>query len=937
MPLPEDKWTSSTAPKPTTRAPMATPLPYPPSAVRPSAPAPVSAPVQQGRTNPMQPNVPEMQNDPAALQKAQQQLGSSGSGGGSRPPRNIGQYDAPMPPQYLGMNPQDQPGAPIDLRAVASRQGGSSMGYNPQQQQQQQGQQQAPINDSYQQQPPQGGSMQFPQQQGQQGQMGLGPNGQPMPAYGPSYTPPAAMQDEYQGVNARRGQSDGIGRPSMSDSYQQEAERLQKAAQRVASDPSFSEAQREQAFDKIRARGEEIKSGYDQGRELTQSTTGSFEPDEEFGVVDQPMREGDLEPQQDGTLRNTLTGDVLRTVRAPNGQVMPMNPRQYEIDSLPEGTSYMDAAGKIQVTKPADGSGRGSSGAGAGAGGGGKQLTNESALAAFDKWNKTAEVGKSPEEAGAFDNAIVNLSPDEQEEFKELFASDPASAIEELIRRKPESAQDLDAARESAFGRDYKAAQDRAGRLGKSLGVEQPEDAANAAKPPVNPDQYTLWQGNRGTAQFRRRGSELKGGIPAVEDANGVRRPGPKTVAQLADMEANTDFVNIQPGPRGTETRILPFGVPNGNTGDLVLNNAQRRVFNKEMTEIGARTPEAWNALEGKLQQFAVTGARWDPKAPKVGADGQPTPQARLEGLVHKEYSNLSPEGRAVMTMYIANALGYEVGSGPTGGFKSTGWATKTWNERKPAEAPAEAPRRATPAEDRAAAAASQVETDARWEKQRQHDARWPQVQADAAQYGGQVFETDVLTAEERPFYEMKKGLDEATASRKFGELSPDPGREYTERKAAEEKAQFERLRARQARDLEEFKPKDLPKAAAAVREAGKPVVDALSKGIDSAKESVSTGRKDFESAVDSTKKSIATGVKDLDRNLGRALNARSPEQIAEDKAIVESGKESEAKRQRDGAQAAIDSNKVSPAVKAQRAANEASRRSGSGQNRKKK
>ena len=914
MPLPEDKWTSSTALKPTTRAPMATPLPYPPSAVRPSAPAPVSAPVQQGRTNPMQPNVPEMQNDPTALQKAQQQLGSGGSGGGSRPPRNIGQYDAPMPPQYLGMNPQDQPGAPIDLRAVASRQGGSSMGYNPQQQGQQP-QQGGPINDSYQQQPPQQG------QQQQQQPMGLGPNGQPMPAYGPSYTPPAAMQDEYQGVNARRGQSDGIGRPSMSDSYQQEAERLQKAAQRVASDPSFSEAQREQAFDKIRARGEEIKSGYDQGRELTQSTTGSFEPDEEFGVVDQPMFEGDLEPQQDGTLRNTLTGDVLRTIRAPNGQVMPMNPRQYEIDSLPEGTSYMDAAGKIQVTKPAAGSGRSSSGAGAG--GGGKQLTNESALAAYTKWDATAEVGKSPEEAGAFDNAIGNLSPDEQVELKELFASDPASAIEELKRRKPEIAQDLDTARESAFSRDYKAGQERAGRLGKSLGVEQPEDAANAAKPPVNPDQYTLQQGNRGTARFQRRGSELQGGIPAVEDANGVRRPGPKTVAQLADMEANTDFVNIQPGPRGTETRILPFGVPNGNTGDLVLNNAQRRVFNKEMTEIGARTPEAWNALEGKLQQFAVTGARWDPKAPKIGADGQPTPQARLEGLVQKEYSNLSPEGRAVMTMYIANALGYEVGSGPTGGFKSTGWATKTWNERKPAEAPAEAPRRATPAEDRAAAAASQVETDARWEKQRQHDARFKQVQADAAQYGGQVFETDVLTAEERPQYELKKGLDEATASRKFGELSPDPGREYKEKKAADEaadeKAQFERLRARQARDLEEFKPKDLPKAAAAVREAGKPVVDALSKGIDSAKES------------------IATGVKDFDRNLGRALNARSPEQIAEDKAIVESGKESEAKRQRDAAQPAIDSNKVSPAVKAQRAANEASRRSGSGQNRKKK
>lgn len=187
------------------------------------------------------------------------------------------------------------------------------------------------------------------------------------------------------------------------------------------------------------------------------------------------------------------------------------------------------------------------------------------------------------------------------------------------------------------------------------------------------------------------------------------------------------------------------------------------------------------------------------------------------------------------------------------------------------------------------------------------------------------------MTAEERPQYELKKSLDEATASRKFGELSPDPGREYTEAsKAAKPTVETLGEAAKLTRESAKPTMDQLSADAADIREAAKPTMDALRSGASSV-------RGTLRGAVDSAKKSIATGVKDFDRNLGRALASRSPEQIAEDEAIVNAGKESEAKRQRDAAQAAIDSNKVSPAVKAQRAANEASRRSGSGQNRKKK
>lgn len=506
---------------------------------------------------------------------------------------------------------------------------------------------------------------QMPPQQGGNPLLQMLPSPTAQPAASPVGIPTMA-QDEtmrlYEQEAEARRRFGGDPRGLQMESYRKAYENLDKARQSVAADPRFSFEQKLQAFEKISARAKELEAGFSAGSEILQSPTGmDLPPPEEFGEL-----QGGLEPMGEGFLRNPDTGDVMRTMRSPNGQVVPVPGTQSEIDSLPPGTRYMDVDGKVKVSGEQGGrsstSSRSSSAAGQNA-----PQTPEEAFAAFEKWSKGVDI--TPEETAVAERIIATI-PDEElrENVKsQIEGMDPQTIAQTLApyAEGMDIANELFSARMNAFAREQGSRKSRTQELAKALGMEVPEEQA----PAVDPRKYRVEIGNRGGMRIARRGSGLRDGIPAVRGADGQIRPAPQAMRELADLEVDTPFVNIRPAQGGKEFRVLPFSNEIVNLGDFALTDRQRLAFSEESRRIEPRTSAEWARFEQELQKFqSVDEGPWDPK-------NLTTRQSALQDLVYNEYSELSPTGKAMMTMYIAHSLGYQVN--PNNGYQSTGWARK--------------------------------------------------------------------------------------------------------------------------------------------------------------------------------------------------------------------------------------------------------------------
>lgn len=504
-------------------------------------------------------------------------------------------------------------------------------------------------------------------QQGQQMPMGLGEGGRALPFN----FDPQAMEQSYQTTQPAMG-------PRGAE-YDAARESLRKAAANVAADPRFSQEQRSAAFERIRSKMGELEANFAEGQDLMQSPTGfDAPPPEEFGLL-QP---GGLQPVGGGQLRNPDTGDILETVRGPNGEVLPVNLRQPEIDALPPGTRYLDQAGKVQVAGEAGGRRAAGGAAAGGAARGGAQpttpgafATQEEAFAAYEKWAAKKDPGTTRGEQQIISQVLASI-PDEElrNDLQGQIAGDPTRAAEILQQHTQiPLAEEFESARLKEFSAEQKARGERAQRLGREMGLTPPEE-----KPPaVDPNRYFVETGTRGTTVIKRRGSNVA--IPGIFDENGELRAAPQTAQQLMEIEPNTEFVNVRPSSGGKEFRILPFADERVNVGDFALSNEQRRKFANETAQIAPRRPEEWQAFEKALSQFAAVNEPWDP-------DSNPA-QAQLERSVHSFYRELGPAGKAAMTMHVAHALGHVIDRDPKTGsaFKSTGWAAKKIPPQNPA------------------------------------------------------------------------------------------------------------------------------------------------------------------------------------------------------------------------------------------------------------
>jgi hypothetical protein len=447
------------------------------------------------------------------------------------------------------------------------------------------------------------------------------------------------------------------------DTYNKSYEELERARQAVAADPKFSPDQRRQAFERIAARADELDQGFNDGRDLISSPTGfDAPPAEEFADA----QTGGLQPMQDGRIRNPQTGDIMRSMRGPNGQLVPVTSDQVEIDALPDGTRYMDAnTGKVEIAnatstggKPSA-SGTRSTGSAASPTG---PLTREQAISNYEKWNKGADPMSTNEERAVLNDAINAIAdPDQQEQLRAMVQSDPAAAMSAMQQNGVDLAPQLEEARINAFVREQKQRETRSNQIAKAMGIEEPEPEA---KPFIDPTKYRTRVGNRGTAVIRRRGSNID--IPAIMGSDGRAMPAPRQMNQLSDLEVDTEFANIVPDQNGREVRVLPFGKQTVNLGNFALTDPQRKVFAKETGKIEARSPETWDTFENLIQQFQSSGEAWDPNNP-TGA------QQQVQEIVSNFYRELGPEGKAMMTMYVAHGLGYKVDKNRA--FTTTGWA----------------------------------------------------------------------------------------------------------------------------------------------------------------------------------------------------------------------------------------------------------------------
>jgi hypothetical protein len=504
----------------------------------------------------------------------------------------------------------------------------------------------------------------------------------------PSNMPAAPTQQDVDSLNldAQGGRFGAIdkkygvfGYPGVTEaSYQKEQESLRKAAENVIRDPRFSPEQRAQALERISAKAQENQMGYRQGKEFSQSTFGlDSPPPEEFSNV-QPVG---LEPVGGNALRNPQTGDLMQATRAPNGMLVPVTADQVEIDSLPEGTQYLDpTTGKIE-TSGGSGSGRGgrsqSGGTASGRSSQQEPQTPEQLFADYEKWSKKQDEGSTREEQEAILAAAAGIVDPERRQMIEAMAkSDPISAITELQSENIDV--DLDSARMKAFKREQDAKSGRQKALGEMFGVNKEE-----VVPDVDPNKYRIRQGTYGTSVIRRRGGSVD--IPAVKKPDGQMVAAPNAMRQLADLESDTPFQNITKEQNGKEVRMLPFEMESINTEDFALPDNVRQAFGSELGRIRARDPQQWNEFSNTLQKYQTVDETWDP--------ANPTPkQTALMKVVGSFYNELNTSGKALMSMYVAHSLGYKVDVNPSDadkarGFKSTGFARDESKGSRVAEA----------------------------------------------------------------------------------------------------------------------------------------------------------------------------------------------------------------------------------------------------------
>lgn len=447
-----------------------------------------------------------------------------------------------------------------------------------------------------------------------------------------------------------------------SSAYNEAYNQLEKARQSVMVDPRFSPEQRQQALERIASRADELDQGYLSAQPLMRSPIGmDIPPAEKFAELQDGTG---LQMTNNGRFRNPETGDIMRSVLAQNGQIVPAPRTQSEIDSLPPGTRYMDNAGKLQVVSDA-GSGRGratsatggtqrQSGAFTDA-----QMTADEAYSAYEKWASKQDIASTPSEQQVISQAISSIgNPELKNTISTMMKSDPEAAIAALREQGIDITQELDQARINEFALQQKSKAGRTKRVAEALGIEIPPEKT----PSIDPKYYRREVGTRGTMQIRRRGSEIS--IPAISGPNGDI-PAPEQIRQLADLEVNTEFANIVPQADGNELRVLPFAKQTVNLGNFSLTDKQRTLFAKETSNIRPRPESEWTKFEDLLQKFQTTDEAWDPNNNAV--------QAQLEEVVGNFYNELRPAGRALMTMYIAHSLGYKIDK--SRGFDSTGWA----------------------------------------------------------------------------------------------------------------------------------------------------------------------------------------------------------------------------------------------------------------------
>ena len=472
-----------------------------------------------------------------------------------------------------------------------------------------------------------------------------------------------ALNEAYQNAPPLPGQ---VKKPGPQDDYIRAYEQLEKSRQAVAVDPRFSPEQRQQAFERIAARADELDQGYLAGQELMQSPIGyDMPPAEEFGIM-----QGGLETVGGGQIRNPATGDIMPSIKSPTGEIIPAPQTQPEIDSLPEGSKYVNPeTGDVEVVGGAKSKSRSGGGSSASTASRAVQeldMTPDDAAAAFEKWNSKQDPMSTAEERAVVQKIISSLPDDQEQQIMAQIEANPESAIELLSQFAPNMniGEELESARISAFAREEKGRKGRVNKVAQALGMQLPE----AEKAPVvNPDRYLVETGNQGTTRIRRRGNR-QFSIPAVRGEDGEYRPAPNAVRELADLDVDSEFVNIRPTEGGKQVRVLPFSAKTVNLENFALDDEQRAVLASESGGIKPRGMEEWNRFEDELRKFSVTNEVWNP-------DSLSPAQEQLQSLVNNFYRELSPKGRAAMTMYVAHSLGHEVSEDRD--FTSTGWVNK--------------------------------------------------------------------------------------------------------------------------------------------------------------------------------------------------------------------------------------------------------------------
>lgn len=519
-----------------------------------------------------------------------------------------------------------------------------------------------------------GRGMQLPPEAQDSGMYAQPPGRQQMPfnplmPTSPTNMPPQMTEQDisdyqYQMQGGRFGSADraaGMHQGYTENAYTEAYNQLEKARQSVMVDPRFSPEQRQQALERIASRADELDQGFLAAKPFESSPIGyDAPPPEQFAE----LQEGTgLQSMQDGRFRNPETGDIMRSVRAQNGQLVPLPQTQSEIDALPPGTRYMDQAGKLQMT-PGAGGGQGrSASAGTGTqrqGGAGAPMSAEDAYAAYEKWAAKQDPASTPSERQVIANAVASVpDPELRDTLTAMMKSDPEATLAALQEQGIDLGNELEQARIQEFATQQKSKGERTKRVAEALGIEIPQET----KPAIDPKRYRREVGTRGTMQLRRRGSDIA--IPMIDGPSGEAIPAPQQMRQLADLEVDTEFANIIPQEDGNELRVLPFSQQTVNLGNFSLTDAQRRLFAKETSNIQPRPPEEWAKFEDLIQKFQTTDEAWDPENKAA--------QSQLEEIVGNFYSELQPAGRALMTMYIAHSLGYKIDKGR--GFDSTGWA----------------------------------------------------------------------------------------------------------------------------------------------------------------------------------------------------------------------------------------------------------------------